>query len=329
MSCLISFIHFKLGHRTVCKMGDVVVTDKYDALLLNIAQDAAAGVGGFLDAIFSFLARKTDFYSNSNEKALESMLLEVCRRYRKLSFESQKQVEAAKKLKEREIRLKREHLNEDNEPKIIEVEDDVVADEGKGVVTELPPDSNDEKEKVNEKEEEGKVKINDGNGANLENYSWTQTLKEVEVRIPTKMKVAVKARDVIVEFSNQHLKVGIRGQTPIIDGELHGKIRPDDCTWMLDDSKLIILNLEKSDQMSWWSRLVTTDPEIDTKKVVPENSKLADLDNETRPLVEKMMYDDRQRRMGLPTSDDQKKHDILKKFMQQHPEMDFSKAKFC
>lgn len=333
-------------------MADV---EKYDGMLLAMAQQHQGGVKDLLNTFFGFLHRKTDFFHGAADGVPRQTVLNAMEQYEKLAEQKRKEVakekdEREKKLREQRERTKRKEEEEfskinnakkDSSPKIEEVSEEEansIIEENKktqsAVVnghSDKTSEGKEEEKKDSDEEDEdakGKMKPNVGNGADLENYKWTQTLGELDVHVPSGVGFPLKSKDVIVDFSPKNIKVALKGHEPIISGELFNKVKVEECYWTLEDRKVIKIFLEKVNKMEWWDRLVLTDPIINTKKVQPENSKLGDLDGETRSMVEKMMYDQRQKEMGKPTSDEQKKQEMLSKFMQQHPEMDFSKAKF-
>uniref|UniRef100_A0A3Q7HNZ6 CS domain-containing protein n=1 Tax=Solanum lycopersicum TaxID=4081 RepID=A0A3Q7HNZ6_SOLLC len=172
---------------------------------------------------------------------------------------------------------------------------------------------------VLEENKKGPLAPNIDNGLDLDNYCWGQSLQEVYVNILVPQ--GTKSRFIVCDIKRNHLTVGLKGQPPIVDGELYGPVKVEACFWTLEDQKSISLLLTKIDQMNWWKWVVKGEPELDTEKVEQITS-LSELDPETRSSVETVME-----AMGLPTLDEMQNQEMEKFIMEKYPWMDFSRAK--
>lgn len=301
---------------------------KYDGVFYTIVQSSGGqGYDSLFDEVFSWLRRKTDFFTDK-EKA-EKVIAQAGEKHAigfqtdKVSKEKEdverkarederkKQVaDADKKRKEKEDELK------SNPPPIVEKKEEET------------------KEGEEKKEEEDKTPAPKGNGGQTDRYAWTQTLEEAKVTI-TLDNGNLRGKDFNVVLTSTHCTVGIKGQPAIIsNSQWYEQINAEDSNWILEPTpeggKVLSINIQKwGDRNGWWDCAFKGDDKINTQKIQPETSKVSDLDGEMKGTVEKMMFDMKQKQMGLPSSDDMQKQDKIKDFMKAHPEMDFSKAKIC
>lgn len=187
-----------------------------------------------------------------------------------------------------------------------------------------------------EKTDSGKLKPTPGRGAVFDSYTWSQSLESVEciINLPT----TIKRSQIDIDIDSDKLYVKL-GNDIIINDKLNHQIDASDATWTIETNKsgrTINVYLPKSNKYEWWNKLVESDSEIDIQLIEGENSNLSDLDSDTRSAVEKMMYEQRMKqqqesqaksKINLPATSDKEKNDALRRFMELHPEMDFSKAK--
>ncbi|VDM76045.1 unnamed protein product [Strongylus vulgaris] len=270
--------------------------EKFDPILFSMAQQMPGGVPDLLDVLFGFLARKTDFYSGAGVDEARSLLLKYFEKHGKEAIEKAAEIKRMKEEQERKLAAKRaaHKAKEEEEFKVL------ISNPFSFLAV---------------AQASGGSKIEEISDAEAAEFEKKHGEKHV-VSEPEKTETKNTDEDKPAEDEDEEDK---------------NKLRPNSVGFPLK-SKDVDVSVEKShlrmNGMEWWRYVVKGEPEINTKKVQPENSKLSDLDGETRSMVEKMMYDQRQKELGLPTSEEKKKQDILKKFMEQHPEMDFSQAKF-
>lgn len=68
------------------------------------------------------------------------------------------------------------------------------------------------------------------------------------------------SKQLTVDIQKTHLKVGIKGQPLMIDGELHKQVKKGDSIWCIETvasgERVLQISLTKKDQQNWWSTII-------------------------------------------------------------------------
>lgn len=88
-----------------------------------------------------------------------------------------------------------------------------------------------------------------------------------ELTVYVDLPDGIKAKDLDIQIKQSTLKVAVKGKPPIIEGEMHKKVKVDDCMWNIESDgtkRLLNLTLQKMEGQYWWHCVMVGDTEIDT-----------------------------------------------------------------
>jgi len=152
------------------------------------------------------------------------------------------------------------------------------------------------------------------NGAACEKYKWSQTIDDVTFFIDVSPSGAqVKGKDVECNIQKKKLKIVLKTDkaNPVLEGDLFGEVKHEEAVWSVEDKRFLSITLEKWKKI-WWKSALVGDPEIDTQKV-DSTCAVDDYDESTQAAIRKVMFDQHQKRQGLPTSDELNQRELLRK----------------
>ena len=277
------------------------------APLVDLAQKSGGDLRKLLFAFFHFLSERTDFYCIPHEDDIgtmgfkegdaEKLLLAAFRQFplRKLPKKAVATTAAAGSKREKVNPI--EKVDEPRTSHAASTSKNKQAIEIKAVTS---------------NHDEGAIRLTDdglqvpvGNGGATPRYRWTQSLEEANLVIAVPNGTRGKDLDVTIKVCSISVKMNNAGgaaSAPLVllEGNLSEPIQPNESTWSLEGGCLLFV-LQKQ-KKTWWETVILGDDKIDTT-LVDSTRKIDSYDVVTQANIRRILFDQRQERLGLKTSD--------------------------
>jgi len=254
----------------------------FEAALQN-----SGNVDVFLDDFFNFLSRRTDFFTvcppeggpvGFLEGHAESMLLTKFRKWQSQSVPCKAHVPSTSTSNRR--------ASSGGQPKL--------------KPSEIKP-------KVTSRAQ--LIGSDTYNGCSTDKYSWSQSITDLDLKIFVKPEVK-KGKEVTVEIKSDSLSVKVHSEI-LLEGLFPFSVVKDDSYWSLVPGEAINISLQKT-QERWWRSLFEGETQIDMTQIEAEKP-MEDLSQEEQMKVQELMWQEEQKRKGLPLPGTSEKDNLLRK----------------
>ena len=89
------------------------------------------------------------------------------------------------------------------------------------------------------------------------NYTWTQTMEDVEVSVD--LPNGILKTDLVVEISLEHLEIRTKGGQELFKSKLFSKVEPKESSWLISsDKKKLEVSMTKFQSAHNWAHLLKT-----------------------------------------------------------------------
>ncbi|VDK20323.1 unnamed protein product [Taenia asiatica] len=143
------------------------------------------------------------------------------------------------------------------------------------------------------------------NGARRDLYSWSQKILEIDihVKIPERIRTA---RQLNVKIDRKHILIQEKASAePIIDLDLLKEIKTESAQWSFEvDEHLLTLSLDKVDEY-WWEAAFVGEEKINVQEIDCSRP-IHELDEEAQSKIAQLLFDQEQKRRGLPTTEERR-----------------------